>query len=118
EVHRIEHLLLLLAVRDRAAPLEKAVREGRLPVVDVGDDREIPDEMGIHGGRLYRASVRGRRMATGLRPNPWRLSDCDPEAALPVLRKGNTLIRRSSSPIAQRVPERHARFPGGRGAPG
>ena len=49
EVHRVQELVLLLAVGDRPAPLEKTVREGRLPVVDVGDDREIPDAGGVHG---------------------------------------------------------------------
>jgi hypothetical protein len=43
EIHRIEHLLAHLAVRQSAAALDEAVGQRGLAVVDVGDDREVAD---------------------------------------------------------------------------
>ena len=43
EIHGVEHLRFHLARLQRAGELEKAVRERRLAVVDVRDDREIAD---------------------------------------------------------------------------
>ena len=43
EVHRVEHLRLHLARLERARDLEETVGERGLAVVDVGDDREVPD---------------------------------------------------------------------------
>ena len=53
QVHGIEHLLHHFALREGAGDLEQAVGEGALAVVDVRNDREIPDEFAIHvvGGR-------------------------------------------------------------------
>ena len=53
ELHVVEHLLVHLARGHRAAPLEDAVRQRRLPVVDVGDDREVADEARVgHGAAV------------------------------------------------------------------
>ena len=41
EVHRIEELLLGLALLDRSRYLQKAVGESRFTVVDVGDDAKV-----------------------------------------------------------------------------
>ncbi len=41
EVHRVEVLLAHVAGLDRSGQLEDAIRERRLAVVDVGDDREV-----------------------------------------------------------------------------
>jgi hypothetical protein len=43
EVHRVEELLLHLALLDRLRVLEQAVGKGRLAVVDVRDDAEVAD---------------------------------------------------------------------------
>ena len=43
EVHRVEHLRHVGARVDGPGELEDAVGERRLAVVDVGDDREVPD---------------------------------------------------------------------------
>ena len=48
EVHRVEELGARLALRHGLRLLEKAVCEGRLAVVDVGDDGEVAD---LHGNR-------------------------------------------------------------------
>ncbi len=48
EIHGVEHLLHHLALRKRAGDFEQAVRKGRFAVVDVRDDREVPDESGVH----------------------------------------------------------------------
>ena len=44
EVHAVEDLRFHLARLQRAGDLEKAVRQRRLAVVDVRDDREVTDE--------------------------------------------------------------------------
>jgi hypothetical protein len=43
QVHRVEQLRAMVARVDRAGDLEDAVGQGRLPVIDVGDDREVAD---------------------------------------------------------------------------
>ncbi len=48
QVHGVEHLLHHFALRKRASHFEQAVRKSRLPVVDVRDDREVPDVAGVH----------------------------------------------------------------------
>ena len=50
EVHRVEELLGHLALGERPRALHQAVGEGRLAVVDVGDDREVADV--LHGWQL------------------------------------------------------------------
>src|SRR5690349_14100544 len=56
EIHRVEDLGLHLARLEGAGELEEAICQGRLAVVDVGDDREISNETLIHqdcGKRNY-----------------------------------------------------------------
>ena len=48
EVHAVEDLRLHLARLQRAGDLEKPVGQRRLAVIDVRDDRKIPDEALIH----------------------------------------------------------------------
>jgi hypothetical protein len=43
ELHRVEHLRAHLPPRDGLGQLEDPVRERRLAVVDVGDDRKVAD---------------------------------------------------------------------------
>src|SRR5438477_7002781 len=47
EVHRVQHLLTHLPVREAAAALYEAVGERRLAMVDVRDDRKVADV--LHG---------------------------------------------------------------------
>ena len=49
ELHRVEQLVAHVAVGDRVRQLENPVGERRLPVVDVGDDREVADAALLHG---------------------------------------------------------------------
>jgi mono/diheme cytochrome c family protein len=49
-VHAVENLGLHLARLERAGQLENTVRERGLAVIDVGDDREITDELLVHDG--------------------------------------------------------------------
>ena len=51
EIHRVEILRLHVAGLDRPGDLEDAVGQRRLAMVDVGDDREIPDPVELHGNR-------------------------------------------------------------------
>ena len=48
EVHRVEHLRFHLARLEGAGDLEKAVGERRLAVVDVRDDRKVPNPLRVH----------------------------------------------------------------------
>ena len=47
EIHRVEQLRHVVAVGDRPGELEDPIGERRLAVVDVGDDREVPNP--VHG---------------------------------------------------------------------
>jgi hypothetical protein len=60
ELHAVEELRLLLAVRDHAGDLEDAVGQRALAVVDVRDDAEITDACGVvaHGCALGWATAR------------------------------------------------------------
>ncbi len=61
EVHRVEHLGLHFLRVDGAGDLEDAVGQGRLAVVDVGDDREVADV--VHRRvRSMATEVLGRRV--------------------------------------------------------
>jgi hypothetical protein len=57
ELHRVEELLAHLAGIDRAGDLEDPVRECRLAMVDVGDDREVADPVEFHGRVLWMLPV-------------------------------------------------------------
>src|SRR5207253_823700 len=63
EVHPVEVLRAHVAGGDRAGQLEEAVRERRFPVIDVGDDAEVADQVwGRHeplGGIIGPPIVRG-----------------------------------------------------------
>ena len=48
ELHRVEQLLLHVAVGDRVGRLQDAIGQRRLPMVDVGDDREVADFVLVH----------------------------------------------------------------------
>jgi len=53
ELHVVEHLLVHLARGDGAAPLQNPIGKRRLAVVDVRDDRKVPNEALIgHGAAL------------------------------------------------------------------
>jgi hypothetical protein len=49
EVHRVEHLWTVVPRVHRAGDLEDAVGQRRLPMVDVGDDREVANAVLSHG---------------------------------------------------------------------
>ncbi len=48
EVHGIQDLRLHLPGLQRAGEFQEAIRQRRLAVVDVGDDREVSDEARVH----------------------------------------------------------------------
>ena len=50
EVHCVEHLGRHLALRQGAGQLEQTVSQGRLTVIDMGDDREIANPILVQGG--------------------------------------------------------------------
>ena len=62
ELHRVEHLRAVLARVDGPGDLEDAIGQRRLPMVDVGNDREVAD---VAGGCAHTNDSRGGR---GMRP--------------------------------------------------
>jgi hypothetical protein len=72
QVHVVEELLAELAHGDRPGLEQELVGQRALAVVDVGDDREVADELGVegHGASEERglgAGRRARRAAGALR---------------------------------------------------
>ncbi len=57
DIHRVEDLLGHLAIAERPRRLDEAVRERRLAMVDMGDDREIPDR--FDGMRRHARAIAG-----------------------------------------------------------
>ena len=57
EIHRIEQLLAHVAVGHGVRELQNPVGQGRLPVVDVGDDREVADAALVHGNQARMLAV-------------------------------------------------------------
>src|SRR5438067_2762912 len=49
QVHRVEDLVLHVALADRTGLLQQAVGQRRLAVIDVGDDAEVPDQRLLRG---------------------------------------------------------------------
>src|SRR5215831_18325185 len=58
EVHRVEELILLFTLVNRARALEQSVRQRRLAVIDVRDDAEIARPFNCHESRTMRAHGR------------------------------------------------------------
>ena len=53
KIHRVEHLLSHLSVSQATAMLNKAVSQGRLTMVDMGNDGKVANVTQIgHGGSL------------------------------------------------------------------
>jgi hypothetical protein len=48
QVHGVEHLFHHFALGKGAGHFEQTIRQSGLPVVDVGDNREVPYITGIH----------------------------------------------------------------------
>ena len=62
QVHGVEHLLHHFALGKRPGDFEQTVRQRGLAVIDVRDDREIPDEFAVHAvGRALPIIPQGKR---------------------------------------------------------
>ena len=83
EVHRVEHLGLHFLRVDGAGELEDAVGQGRLAVVDVGDDREVADVVHRRGGVWRCVSAGGSCHGRG--PRACGAGDSRPFRSLSVL---------------------------------
>ena len=71
EVHVVEDLVAHLLLRERARDVEEAIGQRRLPVVDVGDDAEVPDErrdQSLTGAPPATASWPSPRLGTRVEP--------------------------------------------------
>ncbi len=53
QIHRIEELILFLAVVDRAGALEQSIRQGCFAMIDMRDDAEIAGQLDRHEGAHY-----------------------------------------------------------------
>ena len=81
ELHRVEDLLAHLARRDGLGQLEDAVRERRLAVVDVRDDREVADVALVHPAAMVLAARWALGAAVGRFPHtPPRVGSATPSA--------------------------------------
>jgi hypothetical protein len=58
QVHAVHELRAALAIGQRVGRVQQAIRQRRLAVVDVGDDREIADQV-RRGGHLRRGGAAG-----------------------------------------------------------
>jgi len=69
EIHRVEKLRMHFALGERPGQLEKAVGQRGFAMVDVCDDAEIPDVLGVHVPFLGAARVcrAARVLSDGLR---------------------------------------------------
>ena len=69
QVHRIEQLILLIALVNRARALEQTIRQRGLAVIDVRDDAKIAGQLDRHEaalcGRALEQVNRGGRVASG-----------------------------------------------------
>src|SRR5689334_23861622 len=61
DIHRIEYLLLHLAVGQAAGHLDQAIGERGLAMVDMGDDGEVPDVRKVGHRYSYGLSQRDMR---------------------------------------------------------
>ena len=53
EIHRIEELILFLAVVNRAGALEQTIRQSGFAMIDVRDDAEVAGQLDRHGAEHY-----------------------------------------------------------------
>ncbi len=68
DVHRIEHLVVELALAHRAAAHQQAIGQRALAVVDMGDDREIADQRQVgHVTLFWTARILRARRARRMR---------------------------------------------------
>src|SRR5437868_3953275 len=73
EVHRIEQLVLLVALVNRPRRLEQSVRQSCFAVIDVRDDAEIARQFDSHESRTMRARGYGVNCTAVLSFRPkWR----------------------------------------------
>src|ERR1700732_3735701 len=92
QVHRIEKLVLLVALVNRSCRLEQSIRQSCLAVIDVRDDAEIARQFDCHESR----TMRGRASWV----NGWHGSANSPNAKALNCRAGACL------PSQFRQPER------------
>src|SRR5262249_26169458 len=79
EVHVVEHLVLALALGDRAGELDQAVGERRLAVVDVRDDREAAHAFAREATHVRaRSSSAWKNGSVRRRPSPGVTSGSQP----------------------------------------
>ena len=61
-VHGIEHLILKIPIGHHVSGLNPTVRQGGFPVVDMGDNTEIPDGAdGIHLRMVFSLTLCGKK---------------------------------------------------------
>src|SRR5205807_5133933 len=61
EVHGIEQLVFHLASGDGAGAMEEAIGKGGLPMIDMGDDAEIPNVRCVHVLKCHKIAEVGAK---------------------------------------------------------
>ena len=107
EVHRVQDLARHLPGVDGVGHLEQAIGQGRLAVVDVGDDAEVAQALlGDHGssgqGSTAKAVGRSRSVASGPSWPAWRGPRRDRPTGEPatICRRARTSRRAREAPTA------------------
>src|SRR5207245_6912403 len=80
ELHRVEHLLSHLTPAYGLGQLEDAVRQRRLAVVDVRDDREVADAVLGHAGLATIVATGPLGASDGLEPPVPLRRELDPNS--------------------------------------
>lgn len=100
EVHGVEHLRGHFALRERAGQFEQTIGQRGLAVVDVRDNAEIPDELGIHGSFC---AARGRFSAISARLSNYRVCHRFTRPATAKTRQRSRLCRGKKSTRPSRI---------------
>jgi hypothetical protein len=92
QVHGIEHLRMHLALGERAGEFQQAVGQRGFAVVNVRNDAEIADVLGIHVSLCESAAPAGVLHALRAGDAPFKLSSLPHKGGKSKLERGNVRI--------------------------
>src|SRR5580658_5461325 len=89
QVHGVEHLRMHFALGERAGKFQQAVGQRGFAVVNVRDDAEIADVLGIHVSLCERAAQAGAKLALRAGVAPFKPSSLPHKDGKSKLESGN-----------------------------